>query len=108
MGKITNLSQGKHGFHVHEKGELGNQCKDAGGHYNPHNKQHGGLAADMRHEGDFGNIVADEKKTAKISITSKNTDLNKQHGGLAADMRHEGDFGNIVADEKKTAKISIT
>ena len=32
----------KHGFHVHAKGDLGNQCKDAGGHYNPHAKDHAG------------------------------------------------------------------
>ena len=34
-GKITGLSPGKHGFHVHALGGTGNQCKDAGGHYNP-------------------------------------------------------------------------
>ena len=28
---------GPRAFHVHEKGELGNNCKDAGGHYNPTN-----------------------------------------------------------------------
>ena len=32
----------KHGFHVHKEGKLGNKCKDAEGHYNPKNKQHGG------------------------------------------------------------------
>ena len=26
-----------HGFHVHEKGDLSNNCKGAGGHYNPYN-----------------------------------------------------------------------
>ena len=38
----------KHGFHVHEHGELGNQCSDAGGHYNPFGTTHGGPNAITR------------------------------------------------------------
>ena len=49
---------------------------NAGGHYNPNKKDHGDLGAPIRHEGDFGNIVADSTKTVKLSITSKNTNLN--------------------------------
>ena len=29
------MKKGQHGFHVHETGKLGNDCKDAGGHFNP-------------------------------------------------------------------------
>ena len=32
---VKGLSPGKHGFHVHEKGDLSNNCKGAGGHFNP-------------------------------------------------------------------------
>ena len=32
---VIGLSPGKHGFHVHEKGDLSNNCKGAGGHFNP-------------------------------------------------------------------------
>ena len=38
-GRIDGLKAGKHGFHVHMKGELGNACKDAGGHFNPFSVQ---------------------------------------------------------------------
>ena len=34
-GWIYGLKKGFHGFHVHQKGALGNNCKDAGGHFNP-------------------------------------------------------------------------
>lgn len=34
-GKILGLEPGKHGFHVHQEGQLGNNCKDAAGHFNP-------------------------------------------------------------------------
>jgi len=32
----------KHALHVHEFGDLGNQCSNAGGHFNPTNSTHGG------------------------------------------------------------------
>ena len=51
-----------------QKGSLGNSCKDAGGHFNPGNKNHGDVNAAERHEGDFGNIVADNQGIAKISV----------------------------------------
>ena len=35
LGLVGELTKGKHGFHVHENGELTNDCKDAGGHFNP-------------------------------------------------------------------------
>ena len=34
-GRIDNLSVGSHGFHVHTTGATGNNCADAGGHFNP-------------------------------------------------------------------------
>ena len=34
-GQIYGLEPGKHGFHVHAEGDLGNACKNAAGHFNP-------------------------------------------------------------------------
>ena len=34
-GVINGLTDGPHGFHVHQYGQLGNGCVDAGGHFNP-------------------------------------------------------------------------
>jgi len=39
---FNSSSTKKHGFHVHQEGNLGNQCSDAGGHYNPEGNNHGG------------------------------------------------------------------
>merc|ERR1719454_2104002 len=35
FGNMNGLTDGLHGFHVHEFGGLGNGCKDAGGHFDP-------------------------------------------------------------------------
>jgi len=66
-GTVTGLSAGAHGFHVHEKGLTSNNCADAGGHFNPENKNHGRPTDSDRHVGDFGNIVADSSKSASVS-----------------------------------------
>ena len=35
MGTIFGLEQGLHGFHIHAVGDTSNNCKAAGGHFNP-------------------------------------------------------------------------
>jgi Cu-Zn family superoxide dismutase len=40
-GFNTSVSTASHGFHVHENGDLANNCIAAGGHYNPLGVTHG-------------------------------------------------------------------
>ena len=44
-GRITGLTPGKHGFHVHQYGDLSNleTGESAGGHFNPTDMPHGVL-----------------------------------------------------------------
>lgn len=36
-GHINGLKPGKHGFHIHQSGDLSKGCASTGGHYNPTN-----------------------------------------------------------------------
>ncbi|KAJ1355314.1 hypothetical protein KIN20_012657 [Parelaphostrongylus tenuis] len=66
-GVVKGLTPGFHGFHVHENGNLGNGCADAGGHYNPFNKDHGAPYDENRHVGDLGSVYATHHNFTIIS-----------------------------------------
>lgn len=69
-GVIEGLTPGKHGFHIHEFGDLSDAKtgKSAGGHFNPTNQPHGRHDAEQRHVGDLGNIEADKDGKANVNI----------------------------------------
>jgi len=73
IGRITGLTPGLHGFHIHEFGDLSNGCESAGSHYNPDGADHGDI--NTGHVGDLGNITADENGVADISMVAKRVDL---------------------------------
>ena len=69
--KVANVAPGKHGFHIHEKGDCSDEGKAAGGHYNPDNVAHGFLPKDgleHSHAGDFGNIEVGKDGTGTLKI----------------------------------------
>lgn len=70
---ITNLTPGKHGFHLHEKGDCSDpKANTAGAHFNPGHTHHGGIDTSERHAGDFGNVTADASGKVHVELTGKN------------------------------------
>ena len=80
-GKVTGLTPGEHGFHVHEKGDLSDTEKgeSAGGHFNPDMKSHGRPSDATRHAGDFGNITANDQGVAEISFEDPVVKIDGEH-----------------------------
>jgi Cu-Zn family superoxide dismutase len=66
---LTGLKiKGKHGFHVHESGDLSDKCESMCAHFNPYKKNHGCPGMRERHVGDLGNLITDSKGNAKYSF----------------------------------------
>ena len=70
----------KHGFHIHEGTECGDDGMLAKGHYNPEQHQHGlpTASASARHAGDFGNLQADASGKAHLDMTVDNITISGQ------------------------------
>src|SRR5213078_176195 len=67
---LTGLTPGKHGIHIHEKGDMSApDLMSTGGHYNPDKHIHGGPSTSPVHAGDFGNLTADTSGKATIDVT---------------------------------------
>eukprot|EP00092_Neocalanus_flemingeri_P008358 GFUD01009012.1.p1 GENE.GFUD01009012.1~~GFUD01009012.1.p1 ORF type:complete len:196 (+),score=46.56 GFUD01009012.1:204-791(+) len=119
-GQVNGLKPGLHGFHVHMNGDLDNNCKAAGGHFNPDENDHSSPVSLARHAGDLGNIFTlyyspvtyvsiidkiitlgdgGERDVAgrAIVIHAGEDDLGRGVGDKAADSKKTGNAGARVA-----------
>lgn len=68
-GEITGHSKGPRAMHIHEKGD----CSDdggmnAGGHFNPAKRRHGGPYDPVKHAGDLGNVNFNDRGVARVDF----------------------------------------
>ncbi|KAJ8763173.1 hypothetical protein K2173_025558 [Erythroxylum novogranatense] len=82
LGRITGLSPGLHGFHIHALGDTTNGCNSTGPHFNPFKKDHGSPIDKERHAGDLGNIYAGSDGVAEFSISDTQIPLTGPHSIL--------------------------
>lgn len=60
-----------HGIHIHEAGDISDNCMGTCAHFNPYNKNHGGRTSKERHVGDLGNIKADNNGNIDFQFSDK-------------------------------------
>jgi len=72
---LTGVPPGVHGFHIHEKGDCGNNAQNAGGHFNPTGMVHGAPDAVSHHAGDFGNAAAEANGEVHTRFTTHSISL---------------------------------
>jgi superoxide dismutase, Cu-Zn family len=83
VAKVSGLSPGQHGFHIHEKGDCSSgDGMSAGGHFNPFGKPHGNPSAPDHHAGDMPMLEANSSSNALLTADLDVATI----GGGAADI----------------------
>lgn len=73
---LSGATPGVHGFHIHDKGDCGDNGNAAGGHFNPMSMPHAAPDANSKHAGDFGNVTADADGNIRTSFTTHSITLS--------------------------------
>jgi Cu-Zn family superoxide dismutase len=101
--QVNGLSPGKHGFHIHKSGDLRRGCDSCCSHYNPGNKEHGGLEDINSHAGDLGNILADNMGNVNYIFYTKKFRVKEIIGRSIIIHKDEDDLGR---GRNKDSKIT--
>ena len=90
----------KHGFHIHETGDLREGCKSCCAHYNPDDTEHAGLEGG--HAGDLGNIKTNDSGVCNMSIRTDKFIVDDILGRSIIIHEDEDDLGLGEHEDSKT------
>jgi Cu-Zn family superoxide dismutase len=97
--RVSGLSPGAHGFHIHEKGDCSSgDGMSAGGHFNPLGKPHASPSTPDRHAGDMPMLQADGYGEATLTAELDVITI----GGGAADIVGKAVIVHKDPDDFKT------
>ena len=98
VADVEGLSEGKHGFHIHEFGDISkSDGTSAGGHFNPEHKDHAGPEDEIRHAGDFGNIIADANGNARYERVDTLISFNGMNNIIGRSIIIHADEDDLVS-----------
>jgi len=107
------LPPGKHGFHIHEKGECHPpKFESAGGHFNPDGRKHGLENPDGPHAGDLPNILVGDDGTVRTTVFAPLVRLGEgkhsilRPGGMSLVLHERPDDGKTDPDGNAGARIA--
>ncbi|XP_053305385.1 copper chaperone for superoxide dismutase isoform X2 [Spea bombifrons] len=93
-GTLDGLGPGLHGIHIHEYGDISQDCGSCGEHYNPDGNLHGGPGDINRHVGDLGNILASDNGRASFRMENDRVKVWDIIGRSLVVDEGEDDLGN--------------
>ena len=97
--KLSGLTPGGHGFHIHEKGDCSApDGMSAGGHFNPGGKPHGAPDSPDHHAGDMPMLQADASGNATLTADLSGASI----GSGAGDIVGKSVIVHKDADDYKT------
>ena len=98
---VSGLSNNhKHGFHIHEAGDLRVGCTSCCSHYNPTNTSHSGL--DGGHAGDLGNIETNAYGTCIMTLKTDKFCVDDIVGRSIIIHEDEDDLGLGLYNDSQT------
>lgn len=99
VAKLSGLTPGGHGFHIHEKGDCSApDATSAGGHFNPDSKKHGHPQQGEHHAGDLPMLEADANGNASMTTTLSGISLAKGDNNIVG----RGVIVHAAPDDFKT------
>ena len=102
---VNGLSPGKHGFHIHESGDLSKGCTSLCSHYNPTNSVHGGRNSKNRHLGDLGNIIADKNGVVNTMMYDNHLSLSDKYNIVGRSVIIHEDEDDLGLGGLKNGKV---
>lgn len=84
-GRLTGLTPGAHGIHIHTTGQCAAPFETAGPHWNPTNRQHGTQNPEGPHFGDIPNITVGADSSANVQATTAGGTLRGTNALMDAD-----------------------
>lgn len=108
VAEVSGLTPGKHGFHVHEKGDCSDpEAKSAGGHFNPGGSEHGAPEAAAHHAGDLGNLEADENGKASLDTVFEGRTLSGDAGFIGRGLIVHADADDLSSQPTGAAGARV-